>query len=732
MFESDDWDLDQDFLNDVDEKVNNYYSQKDNQESEPKKRKIDINDDSIFSFNHDVSWKESTTNKSTEKSDENKDSRKNLILEIFNKNEFKNAFSDLKNLCDSTSSNTSVNQVQSCKNNQLPRKNLVLGILKNKNIQDKVIENNTKNLELKKAIPKINEKLENTVFNNEKKCQISKTTSKIENRSSNDNFKPPLFENSKKQLLCNVLKQNPIDNIQAKNDITKNYLPIFKPQIESNKKMTLIRKFPGPAGLLPDDIDTNISCISYFNSLEESEMTTKETDSSNLSEYCSQNTKNLFTEGPWQLMLGDLPDNFLKGHDIVTTKQIANMNGFNSTKVEFLAGIIEHIDYSHDNPPIVLKDFTDKIHGIVHKDIPLKYPDLLEPNVVVLLHDVGLLRTSGTFVLNKYQILISPSSLLAIYTSKGTIERTEYMEAIFGNISDGRMKTEGKEKANCISATALEAHPSKGDSQFIEKNNSNNKKPIYFRKNIESVTKKDSSFSTNSSEIDENTDEPMDFDTDVSFSVSFNKITDTQIEKNFNTSMSKNLEHAKEESKKQKSKLSLTKQKDNIQNDDIERAKDLLRSLKRSTPDINEKKFFSRNFKILQTNAEHSTAANTSLKRTESDKLNDMLFEKIGIDKCPEKTVSSACHKEVERSSPFIRSKLLQFKNADTLTLPENSASTATLDSPKIPDKLAEKELLGTSKSMCDISRDTENDSDDEMLSLLDMDIIFSNYSNKN
>lgn len=732
MFESDDWDLDQDFLIDVDEKVNNYYSQKDNQESEPKKRKIDINDDSIFSFDRDVSWKESTANKSTEKCDENKDSRKNLILGIFNKNEFKDAFSDLKNLCDNTSSNTSVNQVQSCKNNQLPRKNLVLGILKNKNVQDKVIENNTKNLELKKAVPKFNEKLENAVFNNERKCQISKTTSKTENRLNNDNSKPSLFENSKKQLLCNVLKQNPIDNIQAKNDITKNYLPIFKPQIESNKKMTLIRKFPGPAGLLPDDIDTNISCISYLNSLEESEMKTKETDSSNLSEYCSQNTKNLFTEGPWQLMLGDLPDNFLKGHDIATTKQIANMNGFNSTKVEFLAGIIEHIDYSHDNPPIVLKDFTDKIHGIIHKDIPLKYPDLLEPNVVVLLHDVGLLRTSGTFVLNKYQVLISPSSLLAIYTSEGTIERTEYMEAIFGNISDGRMKTEGKEKADCISATALEAHSSKGDSQFIEKNNSNNKKSIYFRKNIESVIKKDSSFSTNSNEIDENTDEPMDFDTDVSFSVSFNKITDTQIEKNFNTSMSKNLEHAKEESKKQKSKLSLTKQKDNIQNDDIERAKDLLRSLKRSTSDINEKKFFSRNFKILQTNAEHSTAANISLKRTESEKLNDMLFEKIGIDKCPEKTVSSTCHKEVEHSSPFIRSKLPQFKNADTLTLPENSASTATLDSPKIPDKLVEKELLGTSESMCDISRDTENDSDDEMLSQLDMDIIFSNYSNKN
>lgn len=725
-------------MNDVDDKINKYCSQKDNQESEPKRRKIDINNDSISSsvFNTDYS-EQNIINKTTLKYNENKESRKNLILEIFNKNLSqknisKDMLNDPKRSCD-ISPNIHINQIHSCENNQLLRKDLVLGILKNKNIQDKIIEDNTKNLKLQTKIKdnsdNINEKLKNTSLSKKINCQISKSV--LENTLNNDDFKLCMFEHSRKQLPCNILQKQlqvttitETNNIQSNNSI-KNLLAYKTPQ---NKKMTLIRKFPGPAGLLPDDLDSNILCVSYLNSLEENEMSNKETNTNNLSEYCSQNTKNLFTEGAWQLMLDDLPQDFLKGHNIATVKKIANMNGFNNTKVKFLAGIIEHIDYSHDNPPIILKDFTDNIRGILHRDIPLKYPGLLESNVVVLLHDVGLLKISGTFVSNKYQILISPSSLLAIYTSKGTIERTQYMKTIFENILDAKTKTiDYKEKVDCISTIELE--PLKNNIHLISKKNT---ELINFKENIENNNKTDSNFSNlNLNETNEDIDKSMNFDSDIFFSISSNNIVDSQNQKNFNNSRFKNVKHMKKETKQQKSKQSFTKEEENLQNDDKQRAEYLLKNLKKCSPDINEKKCLSDNSKILQINAEHLSSKNIYSEEIEPKILNNISFEKINVDKCFEKTISPSCQKKVknkqEKNITSVRTKLLQFQNIDVLS-PENSAISSGIKEKfkNLPQKKS-SEILNSMHKL----DDNENDSDDEMLSQLDMNIIFSNYSNK-
>ncbi|XP_017759354.1 PREDICTED: uncharacterized protein LOC108550199 [Eufriesea mexicana] len=729
MFESEDWDLDQEFLNDIDDKTVKYYSQKDIQESESKRRKIEINDDSILLSN--CGSKEQNNINKTAVKHESKKSRTNLVLEILNKSEpNENLFNGRLNKLgsyDNHSSNIHVNCLQSYENSQLPRKNLVLEILKNKKIEDKITENNTKNVELKQSILKIkdeddiNEKSKNVIFNNKTRHQIFKSNSETENNLVNDDFKS---KNLRKQLLCNMLQEQSTDSVQSNHNITKDSFSAIKhPLIQSNRKMTLVRKFPGPAGLLPDDLNFNIPCISYLNSLEENEKANKETDSNKLSEYCSQNTKNLFTEGAWQLMLDDLPHDFLKGHDIATIKQTANMNGISSTKVEFLAGIIEHIDYSHDNPPIILKDFTDNIQGIVHRDIPLKYPGFLETNVVVLLHDVGILRTSGTFVSNKYQILISPSNLLAIYTSTGTVERTQYMEKLFGNISEKKTKTEKNIKEDYIPAIA--------NSQFIVKNSSNSKKLTNLRKDIKNINQRNQNYSINLNEADKNTDKSIYFDSNIFFSVSSNNITDSQNQKNFNCLTSKNLKHIKQEYKNQRSIQSLVNVEENAQDDDKEKAKNLLKSIKKFTSDVNKKKRLFHNTSISETNAEHSTSVNICDKEIESQRINDKLSEKMNIDKCSE----TICHKIVEnkqeKNISSIRSKLLEFKNMDTLISSENSKDKVTLDLKEKHGTLSEEKLSEISGSIHDVLGDTENDSDDEMLSQLDMDIIFSNYNNK-
>ncbi|XP_076756337.1 uncharacterized protein LOC143426635 [Xylocopa sonorina] len=739
MFESDDWELDQDFLNDVDDKTIKYCSQVDDQKNEAKRRKIEINNDPIFSPNCDViSWEEKVVNKSIAKQDENKVSRKNLILGIFNKSDkniSQDAPSDPRRLFDNKSTNKTTNHVQSCESTQLTRKNLVLEILKQSNVQTNDVQSNKTNRKLEKNGPRImsnnyiDAKQKSVVSNDKIKCKASKDHTRIENNSNNDNLRQDVFENSRNQSPCNILKRQ---SIESKNDSSKCNSPMTKPmQAQSNKKMTmtLVRKFPGPAGLLPDDIDCNIPCIPYLNNLEESEMNEK-ADANKLPEYCSQNTKNLFTEGAWQLMLDDLPHNFLKGHDIATIKQTATLNGFNSIKVKFLAGIIEHIDYSHDNPPIILKDFTDSIQGIIHRDIPIKYPGLLESNVVILLHDVGLLRISGTFVSNKYQVLISPSNLLAIYTNKGTVEHIRYIESIVGNISDGKRKMEERQKES-IFTTALKSHSSETNSQFSEKEDYINKGLTKFNKNLTDANKKN---------VDKIMEESMDFDSDISFSVSPTGITDSQNQKNFNNVTPMNLKCIIQENKKQSLQQPLVKKNEILQeDDDKERAKNLLKNLKRFSFDANERKYPSHNSTSLQANAKPSTPQYIHSKEVESKVTNDIFSRKIDIDECsvklsPGKTKLSkdvfrpSHHNNEKKNMSSIRSKLQQFKSADVLTSLENSE----LDLKEESESFIEKKLPIMSRCVRDKLCDTENDSDDEMLSQLDMDVICSNHNDKN
>ncbi|TGZ48268.1 uncharacterized protein [Temnothorax longispinosus] len=194
------------------------------------------------------------------------------------------------------------------------------------------------------------------------------------------------------------------------------------------KEVKLIRIFPGPAGLIPDmKNDNNISAASYLSSveaLERNKTTTKHIENK------SQDEKNLFGEKAWKLLLNDLPKNFLQDYKISTVKDKATSSHCESTKVKFIAGVLDYIDHSHDDPFVVLKDSTGSIEGTIHRDIPLTYPGILEPNVVILLRDVGLLKTTTYVVTNKYHILVSLVNLIAIYSDKGRIVSTSLMESI--------------------------------------------------------------------------------------------------------------------------------------------------------------------------------------------------------------------------------------------------------------------------------------------------------------
>jgi len=205
----------------------------------------------------------------------------------------------------------------------------------------------------------------------------------------------------------------------------------FMTNVRLNKEVKLIRIFPGPAGLVPDLRNDNISAASYLSSVKEFE----NKKSTKRIEIKSQDEKNLCGEKAWKLLLNDLPNNFLQDYKISSVKDKANASHCDSMKVKFIAGVLDYIDHSHDDPFVILKDSTGSIEGTIHRDIPLTYPGMLEPNVVILLCDVGLLKTTTYVITNKYHILVSLVNLLAIYSAKGRIVSTSLMESILSHTS---------------------------------------------------------------------------------------------------------------------------------------------------------------------------------------------------------------------------------------------------------------------------------------------------------
>ncbi|XP_018350511.1 PREDICTED: uncharacterized protein LOC108753447 isoform X3 [Trachymyrmex septentrionalis] len=197
-------------------------------------------------------------------------------------------------------------------------------------------------------------------------------------------------------------------------------------KVRFDKEIKLIRLFPGPAGLVSDVKNDNISATSYLNSVEE----LKNKTSTKRIEIKSQDERNLCGEKAWKLLLNDLPNNFLQDYKISAVKDKANANHCDSTRVKFIAGVLDYIDYSYDDPFVILKDSSGSIEGTIHRDILSTYPGILESNIVIFLCDVGLLKTTTYVITNKYHILVSLVNLLAIYSDKGRIVSTPLMESV--------------------------------------------------------------------------------------------------------------------------------------------------------------------------------------------------------------------------------------------------------------------------------------------------------------
>lgn len=326
----------------------------------------------------------------------------------FSRNEFQNS--------------TSTNKVESPSVDKISHKSAILDIFKNTHTSKDSSDSSVTGYVLPISEQSAS-KLKNNV--NDK----SKSTTIIES-SSNKRKKSVAFSEIvsdktavKRVCVSSTPKEN-IFNISNENDSKKNSLLNWLESPAKKTKQAVIRKFPGPAGILPDDADDNE--VIDLDSFDENKNT-----KSLISDICSQNTKNLFSSGAWQLMIDDLPADF-KLYDISVVKENALEFSKTFKKVPYLAGIIQNIDHKPNDPHVILKDFSGKIDARIHHSICKLYPNALGTNVVMLLKDVGVIVTSKRYV----YIIISPKSLVSAYSDDTRLIKTPHLEKLLDKSGD--------------------------------------------------------------------------------------------------------------------------------------------------------------------------------------------------------------------------------------------------------------------------------------------------------
>lgn len=447
----------QDFLNDIGQKEEEYYSQKiESEKNSPKRRKIeeiDFLSDTSFDDEPDFAKFTSKSIEPTAERSEKRETFQNKISSEDNlqkrqsgRNEISSKINDVTRNLEKKSQSAA--KCESIENVEISRRKLALEILRKgaaarenvsmeknsltrssplaplqslneKNSRPDNEQTRRKNLQesFKKPLPRVSKISSGLGASNSNAKQMEKTDEQTRRKSLLESLKKPHARVSK---------------LPGKFGETNSAKDLIKDRSLAIPRVTRVRKFPGPAGLLPDCPEANFESGNFLNRSDAGNVVepSEENEDSGMSEYLSQTTEKLFSAGAWQSMLEDLPEGFLRGHEIATMKKTAKSN----SRVSLLAGVIARIDHSRQNPRLILKDLSDSIEATMHPDILLAHPNIFEPGVVVLLRHVGVLgfQTSPIFPTLQFHVMIAAKNIGAVYSEKSRIVTSPWIESILG------------------------------------------------------------------------------------------------------------------------------------------------------------------------------------------------------------------------------------------------------------------------------------------------------------
>uniref|UniRef100_A0A3B3I5G5 Homologous recombination factor with OB-fold n=1 Tax=Oryzias latipes TaxID=8090 RepID=A0A3B3I5G5_ORYLA len=194
-------------------------------------------------------------------------------------------------------------------------------------------------------------------------------------------------------------------------------LPKKRPRSESRQRRT--RRFPGPAGLLPQQPQAQ--------NLDQIVVSVPKTPAHGaavgflLQASCSQTEEEEFSAGGWAAMKAEMgldernPSCFLHSYSVVMVLRKAALKQLARNKVPNMAVLLKSIIHTNADAKAVFRDPTGEMQGTVHRRLLEERAEELRVGAVLLLKQVGVFSPSH----RNHYLNVTPNNLLRIYAPDG-------------------------------------------------------------------------------------------------------------------------------------------------------------------------------------------------------------------------------------------------------------------------------------------------------------------------
>ncbi|XP_023266762.1 uncharacterized protein C17orf53 homolog isoform X1 [Seriola lalandi dorsalis] len=193
--------------------------------------------------------------------------------------------------------------------------------------------------------------------------------------------------------------------------------PKKRPRSEPHRRRP--RRFPGPAGLLPqqpqgqslDDIVVSVPHTPAHGAVARLPSQASS----------SQTEEEEFSGGAWAAMKAEMgldernPSCFLHSYSVVMVLRKAALKQLAKNKVPNMAVLLKSIIHTHADAKAVFKDPTGEIQGTVHRQLLEDRVEELKVGTVLLLKQVGVFSPSH----RNHYLNVTPNNLLRIYAPDG-------------------------------------------------------------------------------------------------------------------------------------------------------------------------------------------------------------------------------------------------------------------------------------------------------------------------
>ncbi|XP_067231722.1 homologous recombination OB-fold protein isoform X2 [Chanodichthys erythropterus] len=187
------------------------------------------------------------------------------------------------------------------------------------------------------------------------------------------------------------------------------------------------RRFPGPAGALPqqvsgrilDDIVVSVPQTPAHGAV--ARLKSEQVSSSQVSE------DDEFSRGPWAVMKSEMgldeknPSCFLNSYSVVMVFRKAALRQLTKNKVPNMAVVLKSITHTHADAKAVFRDPTGEMQGTVHRRLVEDRQGELKTGAVLLLKQVGVFSPSH----RNHYLNVTPNNLLKIYPPDGVFHNSQ-------------------------------------------------------------------------------------------------------------------------------------------------------------------------------------------------------------------------------------------------------------------------------------------------------------------